>query len=778
MEFLNKKSRIWGGKWIWGEEESKINSYYYFRKEIEVQEDKALTALITADTRYKLYVNGVYVGYGPIQSQPYCTYYDTWDLSNYLQEGNNAIGIIAYYGGHLEQTKGGLLMDIVNASNEVVLATNASWKTNQACAWRQDTHTIDWINRYAPSQEFYDARKEPNNWNKVGFDDSQWQEAVVRKGAYSDIPPAVEPWSVIRKREIPHMAHTAVNIEDTCCVGESLFLVNRFRDNDLSISLSQAEKPVHYTTIEGLNNLVANQGMATVKSQMNGKYGGIYNPTFIVDFGKVITAFFEIELEGLGGECVEIGYAERLVDGQFNNVLECPFADCYTLKEGKQTFRSFNWRGYRYVKLIFKHCDRGIDIHRINAIVSSYPYKDLGNFKSSDEKLNQVFEICKYTLRLCSNESIVDTPWREQTQWVGDASAVTIGGIYACFGDTLLPAKYIQQSSSNQFQTGFLSNITNVVTNNYSSAMVDYNLWWVMGVWNQFMYTGEETWIHEYYPMVSKLMMSFFNYVDEYGMLNHIPHRILIDWANHDRKGENAFLNALFYGTLDIYRKMAEIKNDAYMINEIDQYMTLLKVNYVERFFNKDVGCFVDSNFEGKQSETVSEAANMLSIYFDLCDTDMAEAIVEKMLVEKTIKPLVEAEPFMAMYTLKTLQKLGKHQLAIDIIIECWHKRMIENGAKSTYEEWSENGSYRNGKFLPIIRTHSHSWSAGPAEYLIKYLAGIEILEPGCKKVLVNPAKLDFDYNISYPTPQGVISINKTGENIEIHSPEGVEIQN
>ena len=42
------------------------------------------------------------------------------------------------------------------------------------------------------------------------------------------------------------------------------------------------------------------------------------------------------------------------------------------------------------------------------------------------------------------------TPWREQGQFLGDVSAVTLGEIYSCFGDTKLPAKYLTQCNAIQ----------------------------------------------------------------------------------------------------------------------------------------------------------------------------------------------------------------------------------------------------------------------------------------------------------------------------------------
>lgn len=99
--------------------------------------------------------------------------------------------------------------------------------------------------------------------------------------------------------------------------------------------------------------------------------------------------------------------------------------------------------------------------------MSVYPFEEKGNFISNDEKLNSVYNMCRDTIKLCCNESIVDTPWREQSQWLGDVAAITLGGIYACFGETKLPSKFIQQSSMNQSCTGVISNVTNTMENNY-----------------------------------------------------------------------------------------------------------------------------------------------------------------------------------------------------------------------------------------------------------------------------------------------------------------------
>ena len=76
----------WQGKWIWGVDDGKQeNSFYYFRKEFEIEdlddflkEDTKL--FISADTRYQLYLNGTFLGEGSLQSQPYFMYYDRYQF--------------------------------------------------------------------------------------------------------------------------------------------------------------------------------------------------------------------------------------------------------------------------------------------------------------------------------------------------------------------------------------------------------------------------------------------------------------------------------------------------------------------------------------------------------------------------------------------------------------------------------------------------------------------------------------------------------------------------
>ena len=138
-EFLNSSFRNWTGKWIWCKESQEKNSFAYFRKEFQVDHEKQVRIYMTADTRYRLYINGTYVRTGPVQSQPYNQYFDEEDITRWLVKGINVLAVEVYYGGHIQDTRGGLLIDIEDENGNLLTASGEGFKTKKADAWSTDT---------------------------------------------------------------------------------------------------------------------------------------------------------------------------------------------------------------------------------------------------------------------------------------------------------------------------------------------------------------------------------------------------------------------------------------------------------------------------------------------------------------------------------------------------------------------------------------------------------------------------------------------------------------
>ena len=87
-------SRKWQAKWIWADHAPGRNAYLLFRKEFDLNASEDCLIHISADTRYRLWVNGTYISDGPPQSQPFHQYYDSRDLSSTVKKGVNCVAVL------------------------------------------------------------------------------------------------------------------------------------------------------------------------------------------------------------------------------------------------------------------------------------------------------------------------------------------------------------------------------------------------------------------------------------------------------------------------------------------------------------------------------------------------------------------------------------------------------------------------------------------------------------------------------------------------------------
>jgi alpha-L-rhamnosidase len=192
----------WTAKWIWTEgDAAPRNSYTYFRKILELETaPKEARVHLTADSRYQLFVNGAFVGRGPVRSDRRWLYYDTWDVAPHLKKGKNVLAVLVHHYGEWTfqymQGRGGLLAEVVGAGGQRLARSDWTWKARRSEAWSTGQPRMSIQLGF---NEIYDARKEPPDWKAATFDDGAWRQAV-EIGA-----PGMEPWPNLVPRDIPAM---------------------------------------------------------------------------------------------------------------------------------------------------------------------------------------------------------------------------------------------------------------------------------------------------------------------------------------------------------------------------------------------------------------------------------------------------------------------------------------------------------------------------------------------------------------------------------------------
>ncbi|MFW5856951.1 MAG: family 78 glycoside hydrolase catalytic domain [Planctomycetota bacterium] len=766
-------ARRWRARWIWTPGMEGANQVCLFRRVVHLDAlPGRILAFLTADTRYRLWINGEEVGQGAPQSQPYFQYYDERDVTACFRTGENCIAVAVQHLGVQADTRGGFLAEWTDGAGETLVGTDAAWRTVPGAAWRRDTRRVA-MNQAAVFQEIFDARQLPPDWTDAAFDDAAWggAEEIGR-------PPTAGPWVRLLPRDIPFMTAHRVRPVRAALTEECLDIAARSHQPNLAPELSTVGRPLEHASLEGAEALVAGEGDLVARcggDPDDPACAGLHDPCVLLDFGKVVTGYPHLEIDGLDGASIDIGYAERLIDGRFNIVLEGEFADRVVLRDGAQHFRPFMWKAFRYLKLRFRRCTRAVRIRTFDVEVSTYPFEDAGQFESGDETLNGVFAISRETLRLCSNEFLMDTPWREQAQWLGDVAAVTLGGLRACFGDTALTGKFLRQSGANQRGTGVLANISNASSRDWLGMIPDYALWWVQALRDHWRYTGDIRYVRELYPVARRVLQLHEHYLNADGFIEDMPYWTFIDWADVDRRGECAPYNAIYCGTLEAFAELADLQADAHAASVARDLLARQRDGFEARFFDPARQRFADARIDGERSERASEHASAAAIAFGLADDATAQAIATRF-YEDGDAPAVEAQPFFMIVVLRALDRIGRFDLALRLIRERWGARMVAKGFTSTTEEWSENGSRRDGRFAGFLRTHSHAWSACPAEFLIHNLAGFAVVEPGCGRVRLAPKATDFDYTVVVPTPRGSIRVERRDGGTHVEAPDSITI--
>jgi len=756
--------------YIWGacRDSHALNVFYLFRKELSAEQTGTYTLYVSAQTRYRLHINGKYIYCGPPPSNEFVSICDVHEVT--LEAGPNCVAAEVWK--FLPGSEPYFILEMTDQSGKTILATGGDWPAYRAPMWRQDMQ-VDANCFPSLPQECYDSRKCPEGWKLPGFDDRTWPKASV-----------VEHIPLVR-RDIPFLPDIptyAVRLERA---EEALAIENRKRSHDLSLGASLQGKPLEHSTLEGAGNLLSETGETIFMSStkhMDHDFAldGYYDPYVILDFGKVITGYAEFSVDGVRNGILDFGYAERLIDGHFVNMLEgIHGADRYIMKGGREYHRFFAWKSFRYLKLRVRDCFEPVTVHYVRAAMSTYPYEERGRFDSADERLNKVFDICRYTIRLCSHENLMDTPWREQGQYTADVSAVTLGGIYACFGNAEIVGKYLWQTAMSQMPSGLIAE----KSHNWSGKWVVYDgsAWWANALWDHYMYTGDERWVVRFYPQVARVVYAVTDYLDKYGLLGPLPYRAFVDWAKIEGmaeaqwhvSGESSFLNAQFYGVAKKIIRMAELIGDYRMAKYLAEVRAGIGNSFHARLFDREKGVFADVNEAGR-IRGVSEHSNMAPILWGLSKGGEADSIIDKLFVDKSLK-FTMAEPFATAVTLRALDAAGRADVAYKIIRDRWGAWMADRGATSLNEEWGHCGSWRFGHYTGFMRSLSHAWGGAPAEFLIKNTIGLEIAEPGCGKIHLNPKDIGVDYTAVYPLPQGGATVRHIGGICTVTLPEGVK---
>lgn len=193
----------WQARWIWQDgKASPRNLYVLFAKDVTVDDATGVWRVhVSGDSRYRLFINGEWMGNGPARCFPFNQEYDTYDVTGLLRpDANRFVVLVSHYGEGTFQYnptgQGGALLQLERRNGDAwkpVAVTDASWKVRRHEGYIRPTTRISC---QMPFEEIYDARPIPCDVLRPGYDEGFKPAKVVG-------PVGSGPWTKLVPRTVP-----------------------------------------------------------------------------------------------------------------------------------------------------------------------------------------------------------------------------------------------------------------------------------------------------------------------------------------------------------------------------------------------------------------------------------------------------------------------------------------------------------------------------------------------------------------------------------------------
>jgi hypothetical protein len=404
----------------------------------------------------------------------------------------------------------------------------------------------------------------------------------------------------------------------------------------------------------------------------------------------------------------------------------------------------------------------------------------LSSFTSSDTTLNQVWDICKYSMKATSFAGIYVDGDRERIPYEADAYINQLGHYY----------------TDREYS---IARLTNEYFIKHPTWPTEWILHTVPMFYYDLMYTGNMESVRNFYnylkhknllalarndglisaKMCSDEIMKTLGFANEKERL-----RDIVDWPpaqkdtgwklatpegerdGYDMKEINTVVNALYYNSLRLMSELA-----GYLGKKEDQEFYLLTASRVKESINrvlidKRTGIYID----GEASEHSSLHANMMALAFGLVPDENKEKVIS------FIKSRgMACSVYGAQYLLEGLYRAGESDYALSLMNSTndrswWN--MIRSGSTITLEAWDM-------KYKPNS-DWNHAWGAAPANIIPRFMWGIAPAEPGYAKASIEPQLAGLKQSkVSVPTIRGNIeaefNLTKSGKEYKITIPANME---
>jgi len=702
---------------------------YHFRKTFTLDSRPSSFIIhLSADNRYRFWVNGRPVCSGPARGDLYNWNFETVDIAPYLQAGNNVLAALVWnMGVHAPVAQVSNQTALVvqgDTDKEQAVNTNLSWKVLVDTAYTPcSTDNMQRLRTYmviGPGDHVKGAAY-PWGWEQPGYDDSRWQPAVkvttpVPAGHGTD-----NLWTLV-PRSIPLMEETPQRLLKVRQAGGIT------ATDDLLAGTAPLTIPAHRTV-----SILLDQTFNTV-------------------------AYPELTVSKGAGSTIKMTYAEALFrngkKGNRNEVAGREILGNYDIFEpdggAQRTFRPLWFRTYRYLQLDITTGPEPLIINDLLGIYTGYPFERKARFSSNDPSLQDIWEVGWRTARLCAGETYFDCPYYEQLQYEGDTRIQALISLYVT-GDDRLMRKAIHDFYCSRVPEGLTQGR---YPSNRLQVIPPFSLYWVSMLYDYWMHRQDDAFVQQYLVAARGVLDWYEKHIDpQQHMLGPMQWWGFVDW-------NRAFPNGVPDGATDGHSAVITLQY-AYTLQQAAalfryygkepeaQHYDQLAARLNEATYRL---CFDPARQEMANTparNTFSQHAGIMAVLAGAIPARQEKAVMHRVLDDTTLS---QATFYYRFYLNQALKKAGMAHLYYGQL-QPW-RDMLQMGL-TTFAENPEP-----------TRSDCHAWSASPDYDFLATICGIMPDKPGFTAVKIQPALGGLqEVSGTMPHPLGdiTVTLKRTG---------------
>jgi alpha-L-rhamnosidase len=662
---------------------------------------------VSADNRYRLYVNGVPVASGPQRSDVAHWRYETVDIAPNLHAGRNVIAALVWNWGAARPVaqfshRTGFLLQGNSPLEASLINTGAGWKVLRDPAYAPIVITTAFLGNYyaAAPGDSIDGSRYPWGWERADYADDAWssaevvgrvQQRAMAPGGYGE----VSGWQ-LEPRSIPPMEEKE----------QRLARVRRA------------------TGVETDGAFLRGTGDLVIPARTTA--------TILLDQSHTTNAYPVLETSGGAGSMVRLTYAEALVDsaGQKGNRNDIEGRNVRGVRDvflpgggAHRRFTPLYWRSFRYIEMEITTAAEPLRVHDLHGIFTAYPFVERGRFASDLPWLADMWRMNWNGARIGAFETYMDTPYWEQLQYIGDTRIQSLISLYVA-GDDRLMRQAIEHFDHSRIPEG-------LTASRYPSALTQiippFSLIYVAMVHDYMMHRNDPGFVRERLPGVRGILDWYGRHVDATGMLGPMPYWNYVDWTNPwDRgvppgadHGHSTTISLLYVYALQRAAELEEATGTRGAGADYRARAQAVLSAVRARAWDSARGLFRDA----PDTSAYSQQTNVLAVLTDAVPIADQARLMEKVLSDKSLTP---ASYYFSFYLLEALRKAGLGDRYIEQLAP-W-QAMLKLGLTSAPENPEPT------------RSDTHAWAAHPNYGLLATVLGVRPSTPGFRTVSIAPA--------------------------------------